>query len=272
MYLGHKFFDLYIDRQNKGFTLIELLVVIAIIALLLSILIPTLNLAKEKTKNVLCQNNLRQYGLAGEMYLNENDDTYPGAWNSLFLNWPSGSCQWHDEENFLDNRPDLAGPLWPYLANQGIHLCPTFKKVGIDYGAEYCNSNIPINPQYSYSMNMFLGPEYAERRTNVDRPTNTFFFGEEGMWVTPGLNGFVLNDNALCVFYGIAYNSLPPLDEPPQYTDSFSYFHNSPDLGILKDKTWDELKDMKIGNTYAVFVDGRVDAVTPEVSYRYAKP
>ena len=259
---------------RKAFTLIELLVVIAIIALLLSIVIPSLRLAKEKAKNILCQNNLRQYGLSAEMYLNENDEVYPRAWNSLFDQWPSGSCQWHDEENFLDSRPDLAGPLWPYLATQEVHLCPKFKQVGKTYGYKHPghDPSIPINPQYSYSMNMFLGPGYAERRTTVKRPTNTFFFAEEGMWPTFGLNGYVLNDNALCVFFGISYDNLPPLDEPPPYTDSFSYFHNSPDVGNTIRKTWDELKDMKIGNTYAVFVDGHVEAVTPEESYRKAKP
>ncbi len=260
--------------RTKAFTLIKLLVVIAIIAILLSIIIPSLNLAKKQVQNILCQTNLRQYGLAGELYLNENDDTYPSSWNSLFINWPSGSCQWHDEANFLDNRPDLAGPMWPYLETQGIHLCPIFKKIGIDYGQNHPGhtSAIPINPQYSYSMNMFLGPGYAEKRTKVERPTNTFFFAEESMWITPGLNGYVLNDNALCVFFGIGYNALPPLDEPPPYTDSFGYFHNSPNVENTIGKTWDEIKDMKIGNIYAAFVDGHTDAVTPEVSYKYAKP
>ena len=75
-------------RYRKAFTLIELLVVIAIIALLLSIIIPSLNLAKQKTKNIMCQNNLRQYGLCAEMYLEENDEIYPRAWNSLFDDWP----------------------------------------------------------------------------------------------------------------------------------------------------------------------------------------
>lgn len=56
-------------RNEKGFTLIELLVVVAIIALLLSILTPSLRLAKEKAMNLLCQNDLRQYAIMAEMYL-----------------------------------------------------------------------------------------------------------------------------------------------------------------------------------------------------------
>ena len=236
-------FNLYIDRQNKGFTLIELLVVIAIIAILLSILIPTLNRAKEQTKNILCQNNLRNYGLSAEMYLNASDEVYPRAWDSLFAFSPSDYCQWHDEENFLDSRPDLAGSLWPYLANQSIHLCPTFKKIGIDYGQEHDrhDPSIPINPQYNYSMNLLLGPGYAERRTRVNRPTDTFFFAEENMWITPELNEAVLNDNALCTRWDIT----SPLDIPPPFADSFGYFHNSPDVGNFIGKSWDGIKDMK---------------------------
>ena len=255
---------------RKAFTLIELLVVISVIALLLSILIPSLGLAKEKAKNVLCKNNLRQYGICAEMYLNENDETYPRAWDSLFSNSPSGWCQWHDEENFLDNRPDLAGPLWPYLAMQGIHLCPTFKQISKTYGQDHPQHNptIPVRPQYSYSMNILLGPGYAEKRTKVRRPMYAFFFAEENMWITPGLNGYVLNDNALCTIWNIT----SPLDSTPPFTDSFGNFHNSPNLSSLIEQRWDDIKDMKIGNTYAVFVDGHVDPVTPGESYRLARP
>ena len=59
--------------NRKAFTLIELLVVIAIIALLMAILMPALNKAKEQAKSVVCQSNLKQWGLLFSMYTHEND-------------------------------------------------------------------------------------------------------------------------------------------------------------------------------------------------------
>lgn len=60
-------------RIKTGFTLIELLVVIAIIALLLSIIMPALRMAKEQARRVVCKSNLNQVGKAVELYEYEND-------------------------------------------------------------------------------------------------------------------------------------------------------------------------------------------------------
>ncbi len=60
-------------KKYKGFTLIELLVVIAIIALLVSILLPSLNRARELAKRALCSANLDGIGTASEMYRTEHD-------------------------------------------------------------------------------------------------------------------------------------------------------------------------------------------------------
>lgn len=60
-----------------GFTLVELLVVIGIIALLVSILLPSLNRARENAKRVTCASLLRQVGIATRAYAAENKDSLP---------------------------------------------------------------------------------------------------------------------------------------------------------------------------------------------------
>ena len=67
---------------RKGFTLIELLVVIAIIAVLLSILMPGLNMAKKKAASIVCLSNARQMSIAWYMYQEENDSRIMSAENN----------------------------------------------------------------------------------------------------------------------------------------------------------------------------------------------
>ena len=62
--------------RERGFTLIELLVVIAIIALLVSILLPSLSLAKELARRAVCAANLHGIALSLHMYAGDNDDSF----------------------------------------------------------------------------------------------------------------------------------------------------------------------------------------------------
>lgn len=70
-----------IMKRTKGFTLIELLVVIAIIALLLSVIMPSLQRAKEVARRVVCRNHMKTIGLANEMYAMDQKGHYVPFYN-----------------------------------------------------------------------------------------------------------------------------------------------------------------------------------------------
>ncbi len=66
--------------QPRGFSLVELLVVIGVIAILIALLLPALQRARQQAKGVACQSNLRQLGLALQLYQNENRGWFYPVW------------------------------------------------------------------------------------------------------------------------------------------------------------------------------------------------
>jgi prepilin-type N-terminal cleavage/methylation domain-containing protein/prepilin-type processing-associated H-X9-DG protein len=99
---------------RPAFTLIELLVVIAIIAILAAILFPVFAQAREKARQTTCLGNVKQVGLALQMYAQDWDETLPH----------SATLEVRDF-NAPGAPPNFLGSLTPYTRNTGIFVCPS---------------------------------------------------------------------------------------------------------------------------------------------------
>jgi prepilin-type N-terminal cleavage/methylation domain-containing protein/prepilin-type processing-associated H-X9-DG protein len=268
------------QNRRRGFTLIELLVVIAIIGILLAVVIPALTKAKEVARELICKTNIRQYGIVGTLYLEDNNSQFPYPWciifkePSKFFTAAEYDHQWHNDKRYPDEAP---GHLWPYLQNKKVNVCPVFDSLARAGRAEgHTNGcgGIPMRPTFTYSMNSYLGagqypglgygPLYAggvKKLSDIERlPSQVAFFGEESMWPIKQADGSNLNlapfnDNVLLVKgTGTAFNPVSGVDQR-QYADCLGSFHKTSDPG------------RNFGKANVVFVDGHVDLVEPVDSF-----
>lgn len=90
-------------RRGKGFTLIELLVVISIITMLVAVLLPAIQRVRGQAKAVACQSNLRQWGVAFSMYVNDTGGRLPYQFpNGASLHvWPHALRSYYSDSNDL---------------------------------------------------------------------------------------------------------------------------------------------------------------------------
>jgi prepilin-type processing-associated H-X9-DG protein/prepilin-type N-terminal cleavage/methylation domain-containing protein len=133
--------------KRRGFTLIELFVVVAIIVTLAALLLPALARAKESARRIQCTSNLRQLGLATQMYWSDYDDQcfrYRGAvTNNGVTYWFGWLEQGAEAHRAFDA---TKGALYPYLQRRGVEICPSLnyslgqfklKAKGAAYGYGY---------------------------------------------------------------------------------------------------------------------------------------
>ena len=143
-----------------GFTLIELLVVIAIIGILASMLLPVLAGAKKKARGPVCINNLKQWGVAANLYANDVDEKLPYAW------WGGGSAALGCDPNLPDagqpyyNSTGGGSLLSPYLAVPPLasNLVANKNPVGGgDKNSYDCPAQEHGNPNYNPTVVLTVG-------------------------------------------------------------------------------------------------------------------
>jgi len=193
-------------RRSAGFTLIELLVVIAIIALLVSILLPSLNKAKELARSAVCMSNLRSL-MIGEMLYIEDDEQmiYTPPWypDPAVTRGIPGYKWW-----VLALEPYCGDP-WDL--DNSMYVCPTLGREG----AMWCTANglgfffnEPDAGLMGYAINGWLGAVSPSMgMDDIPNPAEDILFGDVGVdWVmwfysTNFSVGYIHNDNANVAFF-----------------------------------------------------------------------
>jgi len=181
-------------HSSLGFTLIELLVVIAIIAILAAILFPVFAQARETARKASCSSNLRQLGLAMNMYKQDYDERFAMG-------------GWHDgDENSrrLKLSRDWHNVIYPYIKNAQMYTCPS-------------STDIHQNPvdwnrtATDFLYNNQLGNGHTPHNDSaVNAPADCVLFIEghsdwanegRGPCITPFSNGQLVNTDIWCTEY-----------------------------------------------------------------------
>ncbi|MBN2294485.1 MAG: DUF1559 domain-containing protein [Pirellulales bacterium] len=147
-----------VRRQNGGFTLVELLVVIAIIGILIALLLPAVQAAREAARRMQCTNNLKQICLAMHSYHDSFDLLPPGGFNPHKQTWYHAILPYMEKGTLTEDLDFSTGDGYHQGGNRIIPLsavsearCPSD------------SSNIP----YSYGGNEFFRGNYACNAGNV---------------------------------------------------------------------------------------------------------
>jgi prepilin-type N-terminal cleavage/methylation domain-containing protein len=169
------------SKYQKAFTLVELLVVIAIIAILVAILLPSLNKVREQGKMIVCKNNLKGLGFAMRLYADDHKDMIPalGCMFDELGRFDNGN--WYQAPPPTQQQYERGfewGYLWEYTQSSKVYVCPTLTMkqdprnnpdhVGWVWGWlplwSYC-----VNGQAGMSLGNTTGGK--EFRANLDLPS-----------------------------------------------------------------------------------------------------
>jgi len=166
--------------KRRGFTLIELLVVIAIIALLLAVLIPSLQIAKEMAQGAVCLANLRGLSLAWYQYAENNDSRIarcnqgPSRWvdRPHQLDPVTGARTYTDHDSTVSEKENgiMGGVLFPYAEATKVYHCPADKRYVVNVNSR------GKGPYRSYAMPESLGEWTGPHTMNsvAGAPSRTF--------------------------------------------------------------------------------------------------
>jgi prepilin-type N-terminal cleavage/methylation domain-containing protein len=159
-------------QKKRAFTLIELLVVIAIIALLLSVVMPSLKLAKEAGKRTLCLFNVKSLTIGWMLYAQDYDGRFPKGWTNVdgwIRDIPGYYSNPEDAPAEMQREALEKGLLFPYLETTNVFRCPIAQK------NELRTYSMP------QSMNGFAGTswgggEILTRINQIKKPGNRITF------------------------------------------------------------------------------------------------
>lgn len=170
--------EFYAHRKRRAFTLIELLVVISVIILLISVLLPALNIAKQKARAVVCGSHMKQIGLATMMYTHDNKNYFPKSSHSAsvsgWLRWGPALMPYLDKGNYSGSQ----SAAWKKLFND-FYRCPADRRQS---SAWSYGKNVWFELTATETGNIFgkrAGPVFW-KYTQVPHPAATVLFGELG--------------------------------------------------------------------------------------------
>jgi len=172
--------------RRAGFTLVELLTVVGIIALLVSLLLPALNIASDQAKAVQCLSNLRQVMVATQIYLDQHKGTYPLANYTATHGTLKYSYNW-DFTTLRNTATSITtmipGLVWGTKTNLRVQQCPVYEGPSMTAGGAYVG-----DPYTGYNYNTsYVGGEYVSslglytpttKANQVRRPSDTAVFGD----------------------------------------------------------------------------------------------